>query len=101
MNYKTITQDEKDEILTGTLMSQERDLYIHNINKERYESMLQNLPAGEFKARIERLLAETNMRIVEINSILAALTPQLPSDEKINQAVSRIQDKENQIVSQK
>lgn len=85
----TLTQDEMDDALVNTHKANEMDLYIHGVNKERYETMLQTLPDGKFKDRITGLLAETNDRILEVSSILDATTPQLPPAERVTASLDR------------
>jgi Tfp pilus assembly protein PilO len=94
MNYKTLKQDEMQEVIVSFYKGQETDLYVHNINKERYEEMLKTLPEGPFKTRVEKLLAETNERIEEVSAILAATEKQLPAQNEIDTVLASLELKE-------
>jgi len=85
-DYKVFTkQAEKDRILVEFMEAQERDHWLHTINRQRYQSILATAPAGKnaFRTRIEGLLAETEDRITEVEAIIAATISQMPSAETI------------------
>jgi hypothetical protein len=87
---KLLTPDEQDEILARTLKAQEVDLYTHEVNKDRFEKMLAADITGPWRDRVQGLLDSTNERIVEVESILAALDQQSPSDERLLAAHERV-----------
>lgn len=89
-----MTQDEKDEIVVEFFLAQERDSYCHTLNLERYDQMLQGLPEGEWRKRIEQLRADTVKRLQEVNSIMAATERQMPPKARIDQALLRMKQKE-------
>jgi len=91
MEYQLLTQDEQDDIKVAFMLSQERDKYCHELNKERYEAMLQTLEDGEWKKRVEKLHAETVSRLAEVDSIIAATLPQMPSQERIDASMVRLE----------
>ena len=88
--YKVITQDEMDDVIVRTFKANEMDLFAHTSNKQRFESMLQTLNDGEWKARVQMLLDETNSRIEEVQSILDATAAQLPDEIRIQASLARI-----------
>ncbi len=90
MGYQILTEDEQDDIKVSFLRSQERDKYCHEINKERAATMLLTLPDGEVKAKITKFHADTISRLVEVDSIIAATLPQMPSQERIDAAIARL-----------
>mgnify|MGYP001034677711 CR=1 FL=1 len=92
--YQLLTQDEQDEIVAVFLKAQERDLFTHRLNLQRFEAMLPDLPAGEFKERIQRLRTETIERIREVEEILAKTLPQAPPKERLEAAIQRVEQKE-------
>ncbi|MBA7708237.1 hypothetical protein ES703_117130 [subsurface metagenome] len=89
--YQILTEDEQDDIKVSFLRSQEKDKYCHAINKERYTAMLSVLEDGAWKTRVEKLLAETTGRLAEVDSIIAATLPQMPTQERIDAAIVRLQ----------
>jgi len=90
MAYQTLSTDKQDDMLVATLAAQEADLFSHTINKQRFETMLLTLPAGEFRNRVGQLLADTINRLTEVASILDALTTQLPDQTRIDAAKKRL-----------
>lgn len=90
--YKLLTQDEQDEITASFLIAQERDLFCHQLNKERFTEMLKSLPEGDWKKRIKTLSDDTDKRIIEVDSLIKAT--KLPSTERLNAALQRVKAKE-------
>jgi hypothetical protein len=86
MEYKILSQEEKDRIVVEFMLAQERDHFCHTINKERYENILADplLKAGTFKANIEKLKADTESRLVEVEKIIINTIPQLPTQLEID-----------------
>lgn len=66
-------------------------MFCHELNRERYTEMLKSLPQGDFRQRIQQLLAETNSRIAEVEAILQTTEPQLPPPARIEAAVQRME----------
>ena len=97
--YQTLTDTEKDDHVVNFMKAQETDLYLHNINKQRYETMLQNLPEGKWKERVQTLLDETNERIQEVSSTIEATKPQMPDQTRVDSALARIAEKEKGVVA--
>ena len=91
--YKIMTQDEQDDIQVEFLASQERDLFCHMTSLTRYDAMLAELPTGAFKTRIQQLRADTQSRILEVSSIIAAHEAQMPTAERITASSARISEK--------
>lgn len=81
--FNILTQDEQDNIVVDFHAAQERDLFTHTINLARYQSMLGTLPDTPFKNRIQQLHDETVSRLEEVNAIIVATKPQLPTPTKI------------------
>lgn len=88
--YKLLADDEKDEIMAAFIHSQERDLFCHTLSLQRYNSMVESLPEGQWKDRIKHLRQEVTSRLAEVESIIAATTPQLPSSERLAAAKERL-----------
>ena len=97
--YKTLTQDEMDDMLVNTLKAQERDLFAHETNKERCLSILKTAPAGEFKDSIKKFVDDTESRISDVSAIITALTPQLPPQERIDASMLRLAAQEATVKS--
>lgn len=90
LTYKCYKADKhRKRQLVEFLLSQERDYDSHVINKARYETILATEPAGAFRDRITQLLAETNSRIKEIESIVNSTTG-LPTQTEIDQIMAAI-----------
>jgi hypothetical protein len=91
--YQLLTQDEQDEIIATFLKAQERDLFTHRLNLQRFEAMLPSLPAGEFKDQIQRLRNETIARIVEVEAIIEKTLPQAPPVARMQAAIARAEQR--------
>jgi ferritin-like metal-binding protein YciE len=89
--YQLLTQEEQDEIVAAFLKAQERDLFTHRLNLQRFEAMLPSLPAGEFKQRIQQLRNETIDRIAEVEAIIEKTLPQAPPVERMKAAITRVE----------
>lgn len=72
MGYKKITEGEKATVMHEFLKAQEMDHFCHTINAERYTKILldPDLPEGDFKDRVVKLLAETEDRLLEVELII-------------------------------
>jgi hypothetical protein len=92
--YRLLTQEEQDEIVATFLKAQERDLFTHRLNLQRFEAMLPSLPAGEFKQRIQQLRNETIERIGEVEAIIEKTLPQAPPVERMQAAIARVEQRE-------
>lgn len=84
--FKVLSEEERDRILVEFLEAQERDLFCHYVNLERYDEMLRTLPPGEWRNHIAKLREETAKRLEEVESIIAATLPQLPPEERLERA---------------
>lgn len=91
--YQLLTQDEQDEIVATFLKAQERDLFTHKLNLQRFEAMLPSLPAGEFKDQIRRLRNETIARIGEVEAIIEKTLPQAPPVARMQAAIARAEQR--------
>jgi hypothetical protein len=91
--YQVLSEDAQDETLVLFMLGQERDHHSHTVNKARYEAMLKTLPPGNFRTRIEGLLAETIHRLMEVDAIIAATKPQMPVAKKLAAARRRVKAK--------
>ena len=94
--FKVLTQEEMDDALVEFFEAQERDLFLHTINLERFERMLQTLPEGPWKGRIVELKRQTEERKEEVESIIDATLPQLPPLDRIQAAKQRLSAKRSQ-----
>lgn len=81
--YEFLSQEERDEILVGYFLAQERDLFCHRTNLERFDAMLKKLEPGPWRDRITQLREETLQRIKEVESLIEATRPQLPPPERL------------------
>lgn len=91
--YQVLTQDEQDEIMVSFIHGQERDLYCHMLSQERYREMLRTLPEGDWRKHIAKMEKEVTDRLAQVQSIIDATTPQLPSAEWIAAAKARLAEK--------
>lgn len=93
MAYKTLSLNEQHDMVVSTYYANEQDLFSHNTNKERFERILQGTISDAFRTRIGKLLSDTNNRIAEVQAILDATIPQLPSDAEISASLTRIKSR--------
>ena len=94
MDYLTLSEEEKNEVIVRFYKAQEMDHFVHSLNKERYEQMLPTLPEGDFKNNVQKLLNETNSRLDEVNVILEKTRPQLPVKTDLDATVQTIKAQE-------
>ena len=92
--YRALSIEQQHDMLARTLISQERDHYIHSINQQRYEIMLAEAQPEEIESpwytQIANLLSETKSRKHEVESIILALENQLPQEYLLQQAIQRV-----------
>ena len=91
MDYDLISQEDQDDMIVQTMKSQQMDHFVHTLNAARYRSIIASAADGPWKQRITGLLEETESRIGEVESIVDALLPQMPPEERKVAAVARIQ----------
>lgn len=96
MKYRALSKQECDMMLVNTLLSQERDHFMHAINAERFENILASDIdlESDFAKRLQTLLLDTMSRKGEVELIIEHLLPQLPSNEDIAAALTSINAKE-------
>jgi hypothetical protein len=93
MDYQVLTEEEQHDMLLGTLYAQERDHWLHTVNKERYEAILADKTISQaFRSQVQNLLQQTDARIHEVTHIIEKLRPQLPPAEHLQAAVVRIRN---------
>ena len=91
----TITKEEKEEMLIQTLKAQEMDLYIHTLNKERFQDMVLNLPEeSEFRQKLEGEILVIDSRLEEVNATIASLEKQIPEDTDVPAVLVKLKAKE-------
>ena len=88
--YMVLSKDEKDDIIVAFMLGQERDKYCHELNSERYKKILESAEPGEWRNKIEKLLKETEQRLVEVNSIIETTKNQMPPPARIEAAKKRL-----------
>ena len=97
-NLITITTEEKEDMLIQTLRAQEMDLYLHTLNKERFQDMVKGLPAdSEFKAKLENEILVIDSRLVEVNTTITALDKQIPEGTDVVAVLARLKAKEEAV----
>ena len=73
-----LASQERADLLSQTLLVQERDLLVHKLNRERYVLILDDERAPEpFKERIRLRLDEVQERIAEVEAIVRAIKQQV------------------------
>ena len=94
----TITAEEKEDMLIQTLRAQEMDLYLHNLNKERYQDIVASLPADNaFRIRLESEILVIDSRLVEVNTTITALDKQIPARTDVVAVLARLKAKEEAV----
>jgi len=94
----TITPEEKEDMLIQTLRGQEMDLYIHNLNKERFQDIVDSLPAdNEFRKKLESEILVIDSRLAEVTSVITALDKQLPKGIDVPVVMARLKAKEEAV----
>ena len=91
--YRVLSQEEQDDIIVAYMLSQERDKYCHELNLARYNAM-ERSANGDWGDRINKLKAETEVRLAEVNSVIAETEKQLPPRERLEAAIIRLKSKE-------
>lgn len=106
--FKTLTEEEKEDMIVDTLRNNERDLYAHTVTKERVDAIIPTMPAQITKVNddgseelvvnpqiihYKKKIAEVTGRIVEVQAIIDKTLPQI-AKEKIPVVLARIKAKE-------
>lgn len=99
MNDFTLIDDkEKDDLIVGFMLAQERDKLSHFLNRERYDSILETGDLDdEWRTQITKLRDETVKRLKQVESIITATKPQMPSETRITAARNRLLVKESMV----
>lgn len=92
--YTVLNQDEQDEIIVSFMLAQERDKFCHELNLQRYNTILKNTKEDEWKNKIGQIHADTTKRLVEVDSIIEATKPQMPPAARIEAAKQRLKTKD-------
>jgi predicted naringenin-chalcone synthase len=91
VSYKAFRPDRAaNRIKIEYLEAQERDHWVHQLNKARYEAMLPGLAVGPFRTRVQQLLAETDSRLEEVEAIILATHATLPAQSVVDEVVAEL-----------
>ena len=93
--FKTLTVAEQEEMLVNTLKAQEMDLYLHTLNKERFEDMVLTLPEGSLKAKLQIEITVIESRLVEVGTTIESLEKQMPVGIDVPAVLVRLKEKED------
>jgi len=93
--FKTLTVAEQEEMLVNTLKAQEMDLYLHTLNKERFEDMVLTLPEESLKAKLQIEITVIASRLVEVETTIESLEKQMPVGIDIPAVLVRLKEKED------
>lgn len=100
--FKLLTQDERDEMLAQTLKNQEVDIFMHTVNKSRYQQIIPQLAEdNQLRKKLEKDVHDIDNRLAEIGAIITALTPQLPPLSRLKAAMSRLEQKQKEQAAEK
>ena len=93
--YKHLSLNERDDMLVATMVAQERDLFMHIVNLERFEAIIAAAgTASPFTTRIAEEIPVVRSRIAEVSAIIAALEPQMPPPLRADAAAARLKARE-------
>lgn len=93
MEYLTLTEEEKHDMMVQFLQAQERDHYWHNVNRDRYTAILADSSVNPtFRKRIQQLLNETEERIHEVTHLMDKTKAALPAEEHVEAAKMRLRN---------
>ena len=92
--YMLLGDQEQHDAMVQTYLANERDHYLHTKNLERFTLMLDRLPPGPFRERIQKLQEDTIARLEEVSAILDATIQQLPEPATLNASLLRVQARE-------
>jgi hypothetical protein len=91
MKFRTLTTKEKDKMIVAFLKSQETDLYLAEINRERYVKLLDEKNISkDLREKTEKLLISSEESIKNTKAILKATESQIPSEERIKKALKEL-----------
>ena len=96
VTYRAFTSERTQlKVLVEFLEAQERDHYVHIKNKERYTNLLLTVPEGAYKIRLQKLLADVNEKIEQVEAIIEVTQAQLPVNGEVDQIMAEIIDERN------
>jgi hypothetical protein len=96
VTYRAFTNERTQlKVLVEFLEAQERDHYVHIKNKDRYTNLLVTAPEGAYKIRLQRLLADVNEKIEQVEAVINVTQAQLPANGEVDQIMAEIIDERN------
>lgn len=94
MAFLILTKEEQDEILVDYMRAQERDLFSHQINMQRFETILAMQIEEGWREKVKGLRDEAASCMSEVQGIIDATALQLPSQTRIDVALAAIKVRE-------
>jgi len=100
--FKILDEERQDDTIVQYYLAQEMDKHSHEMNLARFNAMLEVLTENtedekKWKNWVTELRDQTIRRLAEVDSIIEATDRlnQLPSQERIDDAKTRLKAKEN------
>lgn len=94
--FKVLSQDEQDDIVVEFLLAQERDLFCHQLNAERFTNMdIEAIKDQKLKSHMGQMVSDTDSRIEQVQGIVDATQRQLPPKNRLDAAIARVRAKQN------
>ena len=92
MDYRTLTQDEKDDMIVWFLKGQEIDYFLHSINMERYKAISndEGVEDKEFQKKCKTSSGEEYKAMLTTARIIKHTLLQIPDEKRIVKAIKRL-----------
>lgn len=89
MIYTQLSPTYKLEVIADAIYGRELEHFHYDFDRQNFERLLAGLPDGEYKADVEKRLAETLMQMAKVEAIYAALASQIDDQDAYQEAVIR------------
>jgi hypothetical protein len=90
MDYNLINANYKYDQLATAIQSRQHEHFHYNLDRVNFTEMLTQDLSADYRANIEKKLADTISRMAEVESIYQALNSQIDDQAAFDAAVARL-----------
>ena len=86
-----------DDCIVAFFKGQEMDHFLHEVNKERYSKILEDVELAdeEFRSAVKLLLEGEEKELAKVEKIMQHTRGQLPTNAQVYESLKRLKDKED------
>lgn len=79
-----------DDLIAQNMYAREAEFFTYSLDVSNFEHMLKKLPAGKYRADIEKRLLETRGQMAGVDLVYAALASQITDQRAHATAITRV-----------